>query len=173
VIAVDHPKWMQDAACHGIGDEFYPEGAHSSTVAAQIRQAKDICNLYCTVREACLDYALANRERHGVWGGKSEDERAAMVEIIDLAEGRIDIDRVKIERAVDALCKDLPDARLDWRYGLNSIERRIAVRVLVHDKRWTRTNIGNTLRLNNNSARRYYEAALEAGAVNLEKECAA
>ncbi|MBU3751599.1 MAG: WhiB family transcriptional regulator, partial [Mycobacterium sp.] len=33
-----------------------------------------IC-LGCEVRDACLDYALANDERFGIWGGLSERER--------------------------------------------------------------------------------------------------
>jgi WhiB family redox-sensing transcriptional regulator len=27
------------------------------------------------VREACLEFALANREREGIWGGTTERER--------------------------------------------------------------------------------------------------
>lgn len=29
----------------------------------------------CEVREECLEYALANDERFGIWGGLSERER--------------------------------------------------------------------------------------------------
>jgi WhiB family redox-sensing transcriptional regulator len=29
----------------------------------------------CEMRTACLEYALANDERFGVWGGLSEKER--------------------------------------------------------------------------------------------------
>jgi len=29
----------------------------------------------CEVREQCLDYALANGEKFGIWGGLSERER--------------------------------------------------------------------------------------------------
>ena len=38
------------------------------------REAKRIC-LGCEVRDACLEYALANDERFGIWGGLSERER--------------------------------------------------------------------------------------------------
>jgi WhiB family redox-sensing transcriptional regulator len=31
------------------------------------------------VREPCLEYALANREHDGVWGGASERERRRMI----------------------------------------------------------------------------------------------
>ena len=33
----------------------------------------------CPVREACLEYALAIREPHGVWGGCNEMERRALL----------------------------------------------------------------------------------------------
>lgn len=36
--------------------------------------ARKIC-AECSVREACLEYALDNRIDHGVWGGTSERER--------------------------------------------------------------------------------------------------
>ena len=29
----------------------------------------------CTVKDACLEYAMANDERFGIWGGLSERER--------------------------------------------------------------------------------------------------
>ncbi len=39
------------------------------------REAKRIC-LGCEVKDACLEYALANDERFGIWGGGlSERER--------------------------------------------------------------------------------------------------
>ena len=44
-------------------------GAGGST-----RAAKRICQT-CTVQTECLEYALANDERFGIWGGLSERER--------------------------------------------------------------------------------------------------
>ena len=38
------------------------------------RDAKRICQ-GCEVRAECLEYALANDERFGLWGGLSERER--------------------------------------------------------------------------------------------------
>jgi WhiB family redox-sensing transcriptional regulator len=32
----------------------------------------------CEMRTACLEYALANDERFGVWGGLSEKERLSL-----------------------------------------------------------------------------------------------
>ena len=53
-------------------DGFFPEKGGST------RQAKAVC-LMCPVREVCLEYALDNEERHGIWGGVSERERRRMV----------------------------------------------------------------------------------------------
>lgn len=65
--------WRQRAACRGVDpDIFYPV----SDEEAEAAQA--ICAV-CPVREACLEYALANRERDGVWGGATERERRRIV----------------------------------------------------------------------------------------------
>ncbi|MEI8050999.1 MAG: WhiB family transcriptional regulator [Actinomycetes bacterium] len=63
--------WRKRAACTGIdSDIFYP--ASEDEVDAQ--EAKAICAV-CPVSTACLEYALASREREGVWGGTTERER--------------------------------------------------------------------------------------------------
>jgi len=41
-------------------------------------EAKAICSS-CAVRQPCLEYSLAAREREGVWGGLSERERRRIV----------------------------------------------------------------------------------------------
>jgi WhiB family redox-sensing transcriptional regulator len=51
---------------------FYP------VTEEQTDEAKSICR-ECPVREPCLEYALANRERDGVWGGATERERRRMI----------------------------------------------------------------------------------------------
>ena len=38
------------------------------------REAKRICST-CEVRRECLEFALENDERFGIWGGLSEPER--------------------------------------------------------------------------------------------------
>ncbi len=65
--------WRQHAACRGLEPEvFYP------VTDEQTEEAKAICR-ECPVREPCLEYALANRERDGVWGGATERERRRMI----------------------------------------------------------------------------------------------
>ncbi len=62
-------KWQGQANCMGVDpDLFFPERGAST------REAKEVCR-GCVVREDCLEYALANGEKFGIWGGLSERER--------------------------------------------------------------------------------------------------
>jgi Transcription factor WhiB. len=61
--------WQQQALCAQTDPEaFFPEKGGSS------REAKSVC-AKCDVRAECLEYALENDERFGIWGGLSERER--------------------------------------------------------------------------------------------------
>lgn len=61
--------WQSRANCLGVDpDLFFPERGSST------REAKEVCR-GCVVREDCLDYAIANGEKFGIWGGMSERER--------------------------------------------------------------------------------------------------
>jgi WhiB family redox-sensing transcriptional regulator len=61
--------WKSRANCMGVDpDLFFPERGMST------REAKEVCR-GCVVREDCLEYALANGEKFGIWGGLSERER--------------------------------------------------------------------------------------------------
>jgi WhiB family redox-sensing transcriptional regulator len=61
--------WQGDALCAQTDPEaFFPEKGGST------RDAKRIC-ASCDVRAQCLEYALQNDERFGIWGGLSERER--------------------------------------------------------------------------------------------------
>ncbi|GIG55385.1 WhiB family transcriptional regulator [Demequina activiva] len=62
-------SWQERALCAQTDPEaFFPEKGGST------REAKKVC-ASCDVRSECLDYALANDERFGIWGGLSERER--------------------------------------------------------------------------------------------------
>ena len=67
----DDPElmWQERALCAQTDPEsFFPEKGGST------RDAKRICTS-CDVRGECLEYALNNDERFGIWGGLSERER--------------------------------------------------------------------------------------------------
>jgi len=61
--------WKDSSNCLGVDpDLFFPERGAST------REAKEVCR-GCIVREDCLEYALLNGEKFGIWGGMSERER--------------------------------------------------------------------------------------------------
>ncbi len=61
--------WRAWASCVGVDPElFFPERGETT------RHAKAVCSR-CLVCQECLEYALANAEKFGVWGGTSERER--------------------------------------------------------------------------------------------------
>lgn len=67
------PAWRQRAACRGVDpDIFYP------VTDEDAEQAKAICR-GCSVREACLEWAIETREKDGVWGGATERERRRII----------------------------------------------------------------------------------------------
>jgi WhiB family redox-sensing transcriptional regulator len=62
-------NWQDEANCLGVDpDLFFPERGAST------REAKEVCR-GCVVRLDCLEYALVNGEKFGIWGGLSERER--------------------------------------------------------------------------------------------------
>ena len=64
--------WQEKALCAQTDPEaFFPEKGGST------REAKRVCGS-CEVRAECLEYALQNDERFGIWGGLSERERRRM-----------------------------------------------------------------------------------------------
>ncbi len=66
---VDDQGWQDRALCAQTDPEaFFPEKGGST------REAKRVCR-GCEVKAECLDYALENDERFGIWGGMSERER--------------------------------------------------------------------------------------------------
>jgi WhiB family redox-sensing transcriptional regulator len=58
---------------------FYPKNdndqkGETKEYRRQAAGAKEICH-ECPERDPCLAYALRVRERYGIWGGKSPEER--------------------------------------------------------------------------------------------------
>lgn len=71
-LRTERAPWQSQAACAGVDpDLFYPDRGESTD------EAKAVCGA-CDVRETCLEYALTNRERFGIWGGASENERRVL-----------------------------------------------------------------------------------------------
>lgn len=65
--------WESEAACRGMEPAlFFP------TVEAEVAEALAVCRV-CPVRQECLEWALSTRERHGIWGGTTEQERRRLM----------------------------------------------------------------------------------------------
>lgn len=64
-------EWMGAAACKGMDTSlFFPETSNSK----QAVETKNVCR-GCPVREECLNYAILNKEKRGIWGGTSGIDR--------------------------------------------------------------------------------------------------
>lgn len=65
-------NWHSHGSCRGMDpDLFFPLRGEPT------RDAKAVCT-GCPVRSECLEAALAQRERYGIWGGVSERERRTL-----------------------------------------------------------------------------------------------
>ena len=72
-----HDTWQIKAACRGPESRvFFPPTWPERREEREAREsrAKAICDA-CAGRVACLEYALTNGEKFGIWGGMSERER--------------------------------------------------------------------------------------------------
>ncbi|MGK2958570.1 MAG: WhiB family transcriptional regulator [Acidimicrobiales bacterium] len=75
-------KWMKNGLCRDQPpSHFFP----SDGVGVEI--ARRLCAT-CPVKTPCLEYALAERIDHGVWGGTSERERRRIIRSRRLASAR-------------------------------------------------------------------------------------
>ena len=61
--------WMAEGNCRN-----HPPATFFPSDGVGVEVARRICAT-CPMKEPCLEYALANRIDHGVWGGCSERER--------------------------------------------------------------------------------------------------
>lgn len=73
-------EWMTRALCAQQDPEFWfpPAGSGREPerrMTVRARSAKAVC-AECEVRADCLMYAFETDQRHGVWGGLDEFERA-------------------------------------------------------------------------------------------------
>jgi len=69
--------WQDRAACRGMDALLFFGPDNEPRAEREIREAraKAVCQL-CPVRAQCLNYALRNSIKHGIWGGLNELERA-------------------------------------------------------------------------------------------------
>lgn len=67
-------EWEDDAACREVPQElFFPKPGDPLTAVFM----RSFC-LLCPVQPECLEYALANPDLEGIWGGTTETDRRAI-----------------------------------------------------------------------------------------------
>ncbi|MEI7561166.1 MAG: WhiB family transcriptional regulator [Actinomycetes bacterium] len=73
-------EWQVESACRDLPSEtfFHPDGERGPSRKNRIKNAKAICAT-CPVIKECLQHALTVQEPFGIWGGKSEEERAEIL----------------------------------------------------------------------------------------------
>lgn len=64
-------SWQAWADCRQFDPELFFNDTPDITITTM---AKLVC-YECPVRQECLDAAIQNKEKHGVWGGMTEVER--------------------------------------------------------------------------------------------------
>lgn len=74
--------WRDDASCKGEDlSIFFIENEDGSISRKNIKKAKSIC-LQCLVKIKCLNYALNEDIRYGIWGGITPRERSSLIKAI-------------------------------------------------------------------------------------------
>jgi|TARA_B110001454_G_C12709424_1_gene430069 hypothetical protein len=72
MLSIEKRDWTLKALCKDLEtDIFYPQRGESTVII------KTICRA-CPVVKPCLEYAMRNMEKFGIWGGTSERERRRM-----------------------------------------------------------------------------------------------
>ncbi len=73
-------EWQHEGVCRTLPSEmfFHPDGERGPRRRNRENAAKAVCAT-CPVMQRCRQHALANQEPYGIWGGLSEDDRAAIL----------------------------------------------------------------------------------------------
>lgn len=66
------PAELSRAVCAGVDTEIFFDGD-----PAAVETAKSLCSV-CPARTACLEQAMRNGERYGIFGGLTPAERTAL-----------------------------------------------------------------------------------------------
>lgn len=68
--------WRSAAACRSADPDLFFPISGSGPALEQAAEAMAICAT-CRARRECLAFALRTGQVHGIWGGTTEDQRAA------------------------------------------------------------------------------------------------
>jgi len=97
--------WEDSALCQemsmvdpSVAELFFSDDEDTKEdINAKRKEAKSIC-ARCPVRDACLDFALENEMRFGVWGGADEDQLRKALSIDQFGHPTVRIRKIKCPR---------------------------------------------------------------------------
>lgn len=77
---MDNWKWQEEGLCRFESPDlfFYDDNERGETRTARDALAVSICNR-CPVVNTCLEHAITVPERHGIWGGKTQNELEILI----------------------------------------------------------------------------------------------
>lgn len=106
-------KWRIKAECANSDTEkFFPkrDGTDTSLMVAQAQMSCAVC----TVRKECLEFALVNKLKYGIWGGVTTDNRRGLSledsdEASKMKASTIlkNLRKLKVENPMQVLCSML------------------------------------------------------------------
>ena len=81
----DNWDWQLQAACRGMDSAvfFHPPDERGLAKSRRVERAKAVCG-GCPALMHCREHALRVREPYGVWGGLSEEDRAAALGLVSI-----------------------------------------------------------------------------------------
>lgn len=70
--------FVEEAACRGAGpDLFFLEEDQKSENHIKLAEARTVC-FHCKVQKECLDFAVENNIKSGIWAGTTPLQRKAL-----------------------------------------------------------------------------------------------
>jgi len=78
-LVLQHPDdgvWRDNASCKKMGNTLFFQTLHNNSkkILESINEVKALCES-CPVKEDCLDFAVRNDIKDGIWGGMTPTER--------------------------------------------------------------------------------------------------
>jgi len=113
--------WFSRAKCRGADPEMFFPDPESVNVRSMRRQAENYCS-GCSVIVKCAEYALANGEVSGVWGGTAGWSYRHRKENIAY------IERLKLTIEYERLC-ELPESNAKRTKIAKILKERNAIKV--------------------------------------------
>jgi WhiB family redox-sensing transcriptional regulator len=128
--------WRQSAACAGVDPElFHPDRGPGERKA--MAAAKSIC-ANCPVQRECLEDALEQDDRYGIWGGLLPDEREQLRRERGMTRRSLSAETMRANRERDERLLRQYDALLATQGNTLEMSRELGMSVDALNKRMER-----------------------------------